>query len=183
MTPILGIMASQISGHLYAPTGSMYHIASTTLSTAAATITISSIPADYTHLQLRYITRNTSAAYYVRIGFNSDTTASHYATHNLNGDGASVAAAGTANSTYIYLPRNSDTVSYMGAGVADILDYTNTNKYKTVRSIGGYDQNGSGYVDFNSGVFMVTNAISTIELSALGGNFAQYSSFSLYGVK
>jgi hypothetical protein len=85
--PILGIMASQISGHLFAPSGAYDSIATTTLSSPAASITFSSIPATYTHLQIRGIARSTAAAGNVSIAYNSDT-GSNYAGHDLYGDGA-----------------------------------------------------------------------------------------------
>jgi hypothetical protein len=34
----------------------------------------------------------------------------------------------------------------------DILDYANTNKYKTVRSLSGLDTNGAGVSGFNGAV-------------------------------
>jgi hypothetical protein len=51
MTPMLGIMASQISGHLV--TNSYESIQTVTVSTATPSITFSSIPATYKHLQIR----------------------------------------------------------------------------------------------------------------------------------
>ena len=59
-------------------------------------------------------------------------------------------------------------------------DYTNSNKYKTTRSLSGQDQNSSGEVFFWSGLFNSTDAISSITLL---NSYAQYSSFALYGVK
>ena len=54
MAPILGIYASQISGHLFAPSGAYDSIATTTVGAGgASSITFSSIPSTYTHLQVR----------------------------------------------------------------------------------------------------------------------------------
>jgi len=63
----------------------------------------------------------------------------------------------------------------------DIFDYSNTNKFKTSRELGGYDLNGSGGVGFISGNFRSTSAITSIAFA--GTTFQQYSSFALYGVK
>jgi len=65
------------------------------------------------------------------------------------------------------------------------LDYANTNKNKTIRTLGGQDANGSGEVVFISGLWMNSStAVNAITLVLPGGgNFAQYSSFALYGVK
>jgi len=187
MTPILGIMASQISGHLFTPTGSMYHISTTTLSTATATISFTSIPADYTHLQVRALSRKSSASGGdgIFIRFNSDS-GSNYAIHQLDGDGSSASAYGAASQTSINsttTATSSHSANVFGAQIWDILDYANTNKYKTLRAMNGFDNNGSGKVRYGSGVWMNTNAITQIDLTGNGDNFATYSSFSLYGVK
>jgi hypothetical protein len=64
------------------------------------------------------------------------------------------------------------------------LDYANTNKYKTTRSIGGNDNNGSGFVSLISGLWLSTSAISNIEIIPLNGTlWTQYSHFALYGIK
>jgi hypothetical protein len=68
-----------------------------------------------------------------------------------------------------------------GALVIDILDYTNTNKNTTIRSLGGYDANGSGYLQLESMLWNNTAAINQIVLGT--GGWAQYSSFALYGIK
>jgi hypothetical protein len=64
----------------------------------------------------------------------------------------------------------------------DILDYKDTNKYKTVRDLSGLDANGSGGVEFGSGLWMNTAAINTLKVYAIG-NLVQYTQFALYGVK
>ena len=179
---MFGLIASSISGNL---SSNFDSIATVTVGTAQSTITFSSLPSIYKHLQLRYITNNTSAAYYVLLRFNSDS-GTNYASHQLTGNGTAASAGGTASNTLIELPRNSGTFSssIMSTGVVDILDYLNTSKYKTVRSLGGYDTNGNGQaVDFNSGVWMNTGAITSITLSAVGGNYNTNSQFALYGIK
>ena len=68
--------------------------------------------------------------------------------------------------------------------VTDILDYTDTNKLTTVRTLGGYDVNGAGQFGLFSNLWNNTAAVSTITLRIVGGtNFAQYSEFALYGIK
>jgi hypothetical protein len=65
----------------------------------------------------------------------------------------------------------------------DILDYADTNKYKTSRSITSWDGNGTGVVFFYSGNWRSTSAISTVTLTASTGSFTANSSFALYGIK
>ena len=190
MTPILGIMASQISGHLFTPTGSMYHISTTTLSTTAATVTFSSIPTGYTHLQLRCLIRtNRTSGDGADLKVNFNSSSATYAFHDLTGDGSSAAAAAGTSDVTISLQRvSSDNTggSNVFAGmVIDILDYQSTSKAKTVRSLGGYDNNGSGRISLSSGLWYATPAaITQIDLTTTATtSFKQYSTFSLYGVK
>ena len=189
MAPMLGIMASAISGNLFAPSGAYDSIATTTVSTATASITFSSIPATYTHLQLRGIGRSAQSGagnnngIYAR--FNSDSGA-NYAFHFLSGNGTAAGAAGVATQNELFInaanPRGGDTASVYSAQVIDILDYANTNKYKTVRALTGDDLNGSGIVRLFSGLWMSATAISSITLT-MEGNFETYSQFALYGIK
>lgn len=155
----------------------------------SSSISFTSIPSTYTHLQVRMIFRDTRAAVgdYASLQFNSDT-GSNYALHLLSGSGASAASAGYASQTSIDISRvagSSASSNVFGAAVLDILNYANTNKYKTTRSLGGVDNNGSGEIVLNSGLWMSTSAVSTITIKAQAGsaNFSQYSSFALYGVK
>jgi hypothetical protein len=67
--------------------------------------------------------------------------------------------------------------------IIDILDYTNTNKYKTVRTLYGFDSNGAGYVGLNSTLVPQTAATNQIDIGELTANFGQYTSFALYGIK
>ena len=157
----------------------------------SSTITFSVIPSTYKHLQLRWIARNTTfdgegACENMRIRFNGITTAK-YPFHLLEGNGSSASAgSGTAETSFFSarFPMSNATANAFGAGVIDVLDYSNTNKYKTLRHLGGGDKNGSGYIGLYSGVFTNnTDAISSITLFPQSGNFAQYSSFALYGIK
>jgi len=75
--PILGITASQITGRLSAPdTGAMFPLGMVQVgSGGSATISFTSIPSTYKHLQIRGIARNTSGSGFnkMNIRFNSDS--------------------------------------------------------------------------------------------------------------
>ena len=160
------------------------------------TITFSSIPSTYTHLQIRgFAKNNQSAAGYgnstVTAAFNGDTTYTNYRSHDIIGSGSGTPSAYANQASGYYAEcglaawGNSTQTNMFAAFVCDILEYTNTNKYKTVRFLGGKDGNGGGDMVFGSSLWMSTSAITSITLynylSSL--NFAQYSSFTLYGVK
>ena len=147
-----------------------------------ATITFTGIPTGYRHLQVRWLSRNDSAAYYVANRFNNDTTAS-YAYHRLVGNGAAASATGAGSEAQIYNTPQSATASIFGVGVMDILDYSNLSKFKTTRTLGGWDENGSGRVELVSGLWQKTDAINRIDFFAFAGSFTQHSQFALYGVR
>ena len=67
--------------------------------------------------------------------------------------------------------------------VIDLLDYANTSKYKTMRGFGGADRNGAGLISFSSGSWQNTAAITTLTFTLQAGNFTQYSTIALYGIK
>lgn len=149
----------------------------------ALSVTFSSIPSTYTHLQIRYIARNSSLANNTIIRFNGDS-ATNYSTHYLVGNGSSASAGAEVSSTYIYTDILSQTSTSFAPTVVDILDYANTNKYKTVRSLSGIDMNGSGTVWLASGAWRNTAAITSLTFSMPAGfTFAQYTQFALYGIK
>lgn len=184
---ILGIIASST----LAAAGDFESIATVTVGGGgAANAEFTSIPATFTHLQIRYIARAASGGSAFDpnfIRFNSDT-ASNYAYHYLTGNGSTAAAGAgsTQTSTWGGLwPYDAATASAYGAGVIDILDYANTNKYKTLRTLSGVDTNGSGESFYNSGLWMSTSAITSIRITPATGsvNFKQYSHFALYGIR
>jgi hypothetical protein len=166
--------------------GAMIPIATTTLTTTTATVTFSSIPDYYEHLQVRVLARSTggNVQSYIKLEANSDTTGTNYYSHYIQADGSTVAAGPNANISIHYdIAGANATASVFGAIILDILDYSNSNKYKTIRGLGGTDNNGSGRMNLTSGLWMNTNKISSLTFTPFSGSFAQYSSFALYGIK
>jgi hypothetical protein len=166
--------------------GAMIPITTTTLTTTTATITFSDIPQNYEHLQIRGFGRSNRAAVndIIRVRYNGDT-GSNYAVHVLNGDGSLAESFANTTQTYqqVYIiGGNNATSGVFGAFITDILDYSNTNKNKTLRQLGGTDNNGNGVVGLSSGLWMSTAAINSITITAIG-SFLQYTSFALYGIK
>jgi hypothetical protein len=190
MAPILGIFASQISGHLWAPSGAYDSIATVTVgSGGSSSISFTSIPSTYTHLQLRINGRDNRGVYrdFFAINFNGDT-GNNYAGHSLGGNGSSASAGGYSTFNEIQCGwvagASANNANGFGVSVTDILDYTNTNKNTTVRGLGGYDDNGQGDIQLFSGLWMNTAAITQISVTpGSGTSFSEYSSFALYGIK
>jgi len=191
MTPILGIMASSTSGAN--AVGNYESIATFTLSSSTASIDFTSISSAYSHLQLRVMMRSTTVTTGTDdmwLRFNSDT-GSNYSRHILQGDGATASAGANTTQTRIpfgnAIPRASSAANVFGVAVIDILDYTSTNKNKTIRGLYGANENTtdtSFRVGLNSGLYFATPAaVTSITLLPEANSFAQYSSFALYGIK
>ena len=194
MSPIIQSLANA-SAYGYrsfaaADTTSFESIATTTVgSGGTSTITFSSIPSTYTHLQLRIMARTTvtNDSDFCGMRFNSDSGSNYYR-HTLNGNGSSASASSDPAAYCIVqrIPTNQFSSNIFGAIILDILDYKDTNKYKVTRHLGGFDSNGGGQIVFESNLWKNTNAINTITIIPSNGSsfsFLEYSHFALYGIK
>lgn len=185
MAPILGIWAS--SKAVATDTGAMFPLQVITVGPAgASSVSFTNIPSTYSHLQVRLFARTTGSNVqsYAKLEFNSDTTGSNYRSHYIQADGSTVAAGTNANASLHYdIAGANASASVFGAIIFDILDYKDTNKYKTIRALGGTDNNGSGRMNLTSGLWMSTSAVTSLTLTPFSGNFAEYSQAALYAVK
>ena len=195
MTPMLGIMASSISGSKIS-TSSYESIATVTATGVETTISFTSIPSTYKHLQLRGIGRSVTTAFgatsvnYI-FKLNSDATSANYRSHYLVGN-TSTAAAGS-NSGYAGMFINGGAVSAgttagtYGAVIIDFIDYASTTKNKTVKAITGQDFNtASTYqgINLDSGVWINTAAVTSISfVNDDPAAYAAGSTWALYGIK
>jgi len=173
-----------------APVTSSYEsIATVTVgSGGSSSVTFSSISSDYSHLQIRGIARSNQSVTAQELSITFNGVTSGYGRHTLYGTGTSAVADARGYSDPAYylqmITGASAGSNTFGTVIMDILDYKNTNKFKTIRSLAGYDNNGSGYIFLNSTYFGSTNAISSMTIEPFGGyNFVQYTQFALYGIK
>jgi len=201
--PIIATRASAAYGAGFAaitaapylgPFGSYDALASVTVpSGGLSSITFSGIPTGYKHLELRILSKTDRATFGEDLiwgRFNSDTAA-NYGYHYLNGDGASATAgASSSNSSGFYAGESgAGGTTGFGATILTILDYANTSKNKTTRTLTGIDFNGTvagygGQITLTSGLWRSTSAITSINLRPNAGTqYIQHSSFALYGVK
>ena len=158
-----------------------YESIATASPSGASTFDFTSIPSTFKHLQIRYATKGTSNGTGIRIRFNSDTGSNYYI-HYLYGDGATAGALAQGITTSGVIGEVTTTSDVQSSGVIDILDYLSTNKNKTVRTLFGYDNNGSGAVYLNSVLWSATPAaITSITIFPSSGTIT--GSFALYGIK
>jgi hypothetical protein len=170
----------------------MYPIASYLVPVGGVSlVTFSSIPQTFSHLHLRVSAQcsyaDAGGPGQIFMNFNSDTGA-NYTRHEMLGNGSTIASGGFGAGSYNYVSvqrflYTSAANNGFGASLVDILDYTMTNKNKTTKNIGGFDNNGSGETGLATSVWLSTSAISRIDLTPIAGNtFKQNSRFDLYGI-
>ena len=166
-------------------------ISSNTLTSSAASVTFSSIPATYTDLVLKFSARTNQAtsSSYCRITFNG--ASSGYSETYIQGDGSAASSGLFANRAYfgvnntIYLPGSSNTANTFGYSELYLPSYlASQNKPVSIYSA-TENNNATAYEALTAGLFSDTTAISSITLLARDGtsSFISGSSFYLYGIK
>lgn len=156
----------------------------------STSVTFSSIPQTYKHLQIRGVVRSATyggAADYYSIRINGDSGANY----NASGLGCTNTSVSSfdrnGGQTEIFAGEFPGAVAgadQFGGIVIDIFDYTNTNKNKTIKFYNESIRYGQGSAGINSGLWVNAAAITSISLNGyFGGGFANYSQLALYGIK
>lgn len=164
--------------------GAYESIATATGTGSSGTITFSSIPSTYKHLQIRMNWTASVSGNGLLLEINGNSGA-NYDNHWLRGNGSAASASYSINTPYNFLPTviNGSDTTYSTGSIVDIHDYSSETKNKTIRSFGGVDKNGSGEVTLLSGLFRSTSAITSLQIYMSSGTFSSGSVFSLYGIK
>jgi hypothetical protein len=149
-------------------------IATTTLGSAAASYTFSSIPSTYTDLVVVFNGSTTSAASaYLRM--NGDTASNYSATY-LYGNGTTAGSGRTTSVTEIFL---FDTPTSNSTEIFSVMNYANTTTYKTAITRGG---GAANTVYATVGMRRNTAAVTSLTIFT-GNTFITGSTFTLYGIK
>ena len=161
-------------------------ISSNVLSSSAASVTFSSIPATYTDLVLKVSARSDFAGTdIIKYTINSDS-GSNYSWTQLLGNG-SAASSTRGSNTYArggYIDNANQTASTFGSVEIYLPNYTSTSS----RPASVFSADETNATAANIGAFATlyagTAAISSLVFSSInGGNFISGSSFYLYGIK
>ena len=161
------------AGSTYTP------IATTTLSSAAASVTFSSIPQGYTDLVLITSTASdiSSDTNHILCQFNPDSS-SNYSSTFLYGTGSSAASGRASNASGCFIGRHNPTE--YGTGITHIQNYSNTTTYKSVLSRGGV---ASSLLIAYVNTWRNTSAITSMTLTPVSAStFDAGSTFTLYGI-
>ena len=157
-------------------------IATTTLGSAASSITFSSIAATFTDLRLSFTCKAAGPGNDIALQYNGDT-GNNYSFTQLSGSGSvpSVGSNGNFGNWRIsHIGVYTDTSIPITMQV-DIFSYAGST-YKTGLSAASGDKNGSGYVARNVGLWRNTAAITSLTLSC-PVNFSIGTTATLYGIK
>ena len=151
----------------------------------SASIDFADIPQIYTDLLLVSSLRTSAAVNYQTNRMTINGSSSNMTVKNVYGAGGSVGSAGIT--TYLlagYTLGSSATANTFSSHNMYIPNYSNS-VYKSFNSESAAANNsGTNYVlDFSGGLWSQTAAITSIQLTTENGNFMQYSSASLYGIK
>jgi hypothetical protein len=183
-----GVLSAAGAGGGPSGGGAYELIQSSILTSDTASVTFSSIPEDYKHLQIRMVSRNPTNTGGALLRINGDT-GSNYVSHRIYGFGGSVTSSALESATNVdliaFTSASLSSSTDFGAGVIDILDYTNTSKNTTIRGLGGREQGNGSTSDFIvllSGLWINTSAVTSVSLTS-EGTFQTGSRFSLYGIR
>jgi hypothetical protein len=159
-------------------------ISSNVLSSSAASVTFSSIPATYTDLVVRASVRRSAAGrtdfdFY----FNTNNTDNSYTYIRGSGSAANSNSGGTIIKNNDTVPSTSETASTFGSIEIYIPNYVGT-ALKPVSIFGVGENNATtAYITATAGLWSFGAAtITTITMNPVTGSFVSGSSFYLYGV-
>ena len=170
---LLGILNAQAAG---GGGGAFDLLETTTLTSSASSITFSGIDQSYKHLQIRSVARGVDGGN-IKATFNGDA-GSNYAAHGLYGTGSAVASFASLSRSNVIVAEAGTNTNVFYASVTDIVDYSSTTKYKTIKGL-----MGSTLILLRSGVWMNTSAITSINLSCQTNDFTAGTRISIYGIK
>ena len=157
-------------------------ISTTTLGSAASSITFSSIPATYTDLKLIVVFKANSGTVTCYARPNNDSGA-NYSITNLEANGSTAASYQTSGSTNGLAGNWSLSAGTTNSHFVemDIFSYAGSTN-KTALIAYSNDRNGTGEVNRNVGLYRSTSAITAISLSPNGANWSTGTTATLYGI-
>jgi hypothetical protein len=166
-------------------TGSFELIETVVATGSSNSITFNSIPSTYKHLQLRFVLLSGTNYGQASMRLNADSGA-NYSYHYMTGYNDAVSSnRGLSTSNMLVTGPNVNVTSRPNIAIVDILDYSNTSKFKTTRSLNGTHFSGGGVfseITQYSGSWRSTAAVTSMTLNG-DFNWTSASRFSLYGIK
>jgi hypothetical protein len=155
-------------------------IATTTLGSAAADITFSSISGSYTDLRLVFEGLAVSAGVNIYCQVNGDT-ATNYSHTRLTGNGSAASSSRGSSLNYMrFSDGGSPQTGNTSLTKVDFMNYSNTTTFKT--AINRADNANRG-TDAVVNLWRSTAAITSIKFYLSSGDIASGAIATLYGIK
>jgi hypothetical protein len=158
------------AGSTYTP------IATTTLGSAASSVSFTSISGSYTDIQIVFSGAITSGFDAIGLQFNGDTGSNYSRVY--------IAGNGSAASSSLSSSQTSSQIGLMGTeqsnSIFNVMNYANTTTYKTAIARGNSSANATRA---GVGLWRSTSAINRIDLIAGSSTFISGSTFTLYGIQ
>lgn len=151
-------------------------LAKTTFTSNSASATFSNISGSYTDLIAIISGKNSSSMNNGRFRINSDSGSNYSGVYIQRS--ASFVTGLVSNSTYHYLSEF--TTTNFSPQILHIMDYSNTTTFKPTLWYGG---DVSDRTAVWNGIWRSTSAVTSLEFSTFGGDFAAGTTISLYGIK
>ena len=157
-------------------------IATTTLSTTSASVTLSSIPSTYTDLRVVVYVKSTGTSDYGFRGYINGDTGSNYSETNMQGYGASAVSSRLSSQP---MGSYSFTYGFSNEGAFYTFDFFSYagSTFKTFLVSGSTNQEGDGAVEHSVQLWRSTSAITSLNFYPASNEFAAGSTFTLYGIK
>jgi hypothetical protein len=158
-------------------------IASTTLSSAQASLDFTSIPNTFTDLCLKFSTRTNQTQIYSEVYVKFNTSTANISTRLLEGNGVNVASYTSTTTIAVGAGANATANTFSNFEIY-VPNYAgSTNKSFSVDSV--TENNGtSSWTDLTAGLWSQTAAITGITIyPSASWTFATYSTAYLYGIK
>ena len=148
----------------------------------AASIEFGSIPQTYTDLKVLLSVRSSDGSGTLRVQPNGLTT--NLSSRRLEGSGSTATSATDGSVIAVYaITLSSYTASVFSNIEIYIPNYAGSTN-KSISADGVMENNATeSYQNLVAGLWSNTSAITSLTLAKATGNFVQYSSASLYGIK
>lgn len=154
------------------------------LASAQSSITFNSIPQIYTDLYLVISVRNSSTTSAVtRMQFNNDTGSNYYS-RLVYGNGSSATTYAETSASF-YLgdhPQSTWTSDTFGSTALTIQSYAEAVAKSVSCETVAENNATTSWQQLSTHLWSNTSAITTLKVFPLGGNFAAYSSATLWGI-
>ena len=148
----------------------------------AASIDFTSIPATYTDIVVKYSLRSDNGDDYFALTLNGSS--SSFTSRDVQGNGSSATSANRTDNLLVYTQDpNTMTANTFSSGEIYFPNYAGSTN-KSFSQDTAYENNATGAgMALRAGLWSNTAVINRVTISKASGNFVQYSTAYLYGVK